>query len=89
MLPVNHCSQSTVFGALNRKVHGTHRIAGETHRDGESASQAEHQHNVNRAGTSLLIAVLTSAIERCPKKYRGVAFFLFRKPKQSVKDCKA
>ena len=64
-LPVNHCSQSTVFGALNRKGRGTHR-------DRKTAQQAERQHNVNSAGyiitdgaeknEGLVIAVLASAI---------------------------
>ena len=41
-LPVNHCSQSTVCGALNRKVRGTRR-------GGITAWQTEQQHNVNCA----------------------------------------
>ena len=63
-LPVNHCSQSTAFGALNRKAHGTHR-------DGKIALQAKQQHNVNSADALLLmtekskglvIGVLVSAL---------------------------
>ena len=42
-LPANHCSQSTAFGTVDRKPRGTRR-------DGNTASQAEQQHNVNSAG---------------------------------------
>ena len=63
------CSQSTAFGALNRKARGTNR-------DGKTAWQAGQQHNVNIAGHTvndgrqksegLAIAVLVSATdERC------------------------
>ena len=40
-LPVNHCSQPTAFGDLNRKAHGTRRKACWTRTDGNTASHAE------------------------------------------------
>ena len=66
-LPVNHCSQSSAFTALNRearearrkaretrrKARETRRKARETRRDGKMASQAEQQHNVNSAGQTV------------------------------------
>ena len=41
MQPVNHCSQSIAFSALNRKARGTCRKACGTRRDRKTASQAE------------------------------------------------
>ena len=42
-LPVNHCSHSTAFDALNRKARGTRG-------DRKTALQAEEQHDVNSVG---------------------------------------
>ena len=65
-MPVNHCSQSTAFGALNRK-HVEHaenhmertekhvKHAGKGKRPRKPSSKAEQQRNVNSAGTSLLM----------------------------------
>ena len=55
-LPVNHCSQSTAFGAWIEK----HMEHAEKHMEhagtGRQSLQAEQQHNVNSAGTLVLMA---------------------------------
>ena len=95
-------------GTLNRKACGSRRKAQgtcRTCRDMKTASlsdsQAEQQHNVNSAGTSLLMAEKKAqgahhccfgqccSDEQCPKKYKRIAFCLFPKPKQMLEDCKA
>ena len=72
-LPVNHCNQSSAFGALKRKARGTRR-------DETTSYRGEKQHNVNSAGHTvtdgryksegLVIAVLACAVRmNDPEKY--------------------
>ena len=88
--PVNHCSQSTV----------NHSEKHVEHADGKTASQAEQLHNVNSAGHIVTDSrkkrgarhccfCQCRSDERCPEKYKGIAFSLFPKPKQRLEDCKA
>ena len=69
-------------------------------RDEKKASQAEQQHNINSAGTLLLIAekskglvtaVLTSAdrINDALRSTKELLFFLLPTPKPSLEVCKA
>ena len=50
VLSVSHSGQSAVHGALNRKSRRTRR-------DLRTVKQVQQQHNVNSAGTSLLMAL--------------------------------
>ena len=57
-LPVNHCSQSTTFGALNRKARGTCK-------DGKTPKQAEQQLIGYNACTPLLMAEKKRGARHC------------------------
>ena len=88
VLPVNHCSQSTVFGAFHRK-HLEHAEKHEEHaRTGKRLRMTSKNTTQNSAGTSLLkaeknkglvIAVLTSTVRMndTPRSIKGLLFPCF------------
>ena len=92
-MSVSHFSQPTAFIALNREARGTHW-------EGITGLRGEQQHDVNSAGTPLLmaekseglvIASLASAFRMNDtlRSTKELPFFPFPKPKRRFEDCKA
>ena len=96
---VEHAEKHRKTRGTRGKARGTRRKARGTRMDWKTAPQEEQKHNVNSAGTTLLMAERTNdgarhccfgqcrSDERCSEKYKGIAFFPFPKPKGRVEVC--